>query len=133
MLNVTTHTLRLANDKVRRRAHRWIDAAPVGCIVRFDPEPKRSLEQNSKLWAMLSDVASQVEHNGRKHTPEAWKFLFMHACGHETRFEMGLSGEFFPVGFRSSALSVREMAELIEFIYAYGAEKQVRWKERGYV
>ena len=44
----------------------------------------------------------------------------MHACGFEVAFQMGLNGEPFPTGWRTSRLSKRQMAELITFIAAYG-------------
>lgn len=81
---------------------------------------------------MLGDISKQVEHAGMKHTPETWKALFMHSLGYETRFLSGLDGEPFPAGFRSSQLSVKEMAELITFIDAWGAENGVLWSERGF-
>ena len=66
---------------------------------------------------------------GRRHTPEVWKALFMNACGHDVQFETGLNGSPFPVGFRSSRLSKGQMSELIEFIYAKGAEWGVEWSD----
>ena len=107
----------------REQAHRLVDAAPVGAVMSI-AMPKRSAEQNSKLWAALSDI-SRAMPGGRKHTPETWKALFMHAMGHQSRFEMGLNGEPFPAGFRSSQLSKAQMSEMIEFILAWGAEHGV--------
>lgn len=120
-------TVILAGPMQRGLAKRLIDEAPAGCVVNV-ALPKRSLDQNARLWAMLSDI-SRTCPDGRKHTPEVWKTLFMHALGHETRFEMGLNGEPFPVGFRSSKLSVREMADLITFVSEYGDRHGVRWSE----
>ncbi len=107
----------------REQAHRLVDAAPIGAVMSI-ALPKRSTEQNSKLWAALSDI-SRAMPGGRKHTPETWKALFMHAMGHQSRFEMGLNGEPFPAGFRSSQLNKSQMSELIEFILAWGAEHGV--------
>lgn len=107
----------------RDQAHRLIDAAPVGAVMTIAPA-KRSGEQNSRFWAMLSDI-SRAKPDGRKHTPETWKQLFMHAMGYATRFEMGLNGEPFPIGFRSSQLSVGEMSDLMEFMSAWAAEKGI--------
>lgn len=129
---MTTHTLKLSQDRVRALAHAWIDAAPEGTVVKFQPEPTRSLEQNAKLWAMLGDISKQVLHNGKHRSPESWKLLMMHALKYECAFEIGLNGEPFPVGFRSSQLGVKQMAELISWIYAYGAENGVVWSERGW-
>ncbi len=126
------HTLRLANAKVRALARKWLQAAPEGCIIVFKPEPKRTDIQNAKLWAMLHDISKQVQHNGKNHSPETWKQLAMHALGHEVVFQIGLNDEVFPVGFRSSRLTVRQMADLIEWLCAYGAEQGVKWSERGF-
>ena len=104
-----------------------VRAAPPDAVVQISP-PKRTPDQNALFWALLSDL-SRAKPDGRKHTPEAWKALVMHACGYEARFEMGLNGEPFPVGFRSSRLSKSQMSDLIEFIYAYGARHGVRWSE----
>lgn len=105
-----------------------IDKAPTGSVVKIQ-EAKRSLDQNSKLWAMLSDV-SRAKPEGREHTTEVWKCLFMSACGWQVQFENGLDGTPFPVGFRSSRMTKEQMSELIEFIYEYGARHGVPWTEK---
>lgn len=112
----------------RHPVHNLIDAAPLGAIVNVK-QPRRTLDQNAKFWAMLSDVSRQCEHNGRKFTPDDWKALFMHACEHEVRFILGLNGEPFPVGFRSSKLSKGQMADLITFILQWGDEQGVCWSD----
>lgn len=109
-------------------AHHWVDAAPQGTVVTFR-KPGRTIPQNARMWSMLAEVSQQAEHNGRKFSPEDWKCLFLHAFGHEARFMVGLSGEPFPVGFRSSKLSKDQMGELMEFIAAWGAENGVRFTE----
>jgi len=121
------HTVILDGPRARANAHRLIDAAPFGSVMNVRAA-KRTLEQNDKMWAMLTDV-SRAKPEGRMHTPDTWKALFMQACGHAVHFEMGLSGEPFPVGFRSSRLSKAQMSELIEFILAWGTEKGVPWSD----
>lgn len=69
------HVLTLANETIRARAIRWIQGLPVGTKVEFKP-PSRSLDQNAKLWACLTDVSRQVEWYGQKLTPEEWKDVF---------------------------------------------------------
>lgn len=120
-------TIRLIGNSQRRFAHELIDKAPAGAIVNIK-EAKRSNDQNSKLWAMLSDV-SRAKPLGRKHTPEVWKCLFMQACGHETQFEIGIDGRPFPTGFSSSKMNVQQMADLITFIIQWGDEQGVIWSE----
>ena len=103
----------------------WIAKAPKGTTVTFK-SPKRTISQNARLWAVLSDVSEQADHNGVKYTPEQWKALFMHACKHEVGFMQGLNGEPFPTGFRSSRLTKDQMSELMEFMNAWCAEKGVK-------
>lgn len=124
---MTGHTQILWSPQARDRAKRLIEAAPLNAIVTVKP-PKRTIPQNSKLWAMLSDV-SAAKPEGREHIPEVWKELFMHALGHATRFEMGLDGQPFPCGFKSSRLTKAQMSDLIEVIYEYGARHDIQWTE----
>ena len=126
------HPIKLASDKQRALAKAYVDKMPDGGIIRFDPEPKRSIEQNAKMWAMLGDIAKQAEHMGHRQSPETWKALFMHACGHEVRFISGLNGEPFPAGFRSSQLTVPQMSELIEFMHYWAAQNGIQFVERGF-
>lgn len=117
----------LRGESQRSFAKDLIDKAPKNAVVNIR-EGKRTTEQNDKMWAMISDV-SRAKPDGRMATPETWKALFMHACGHEVQFVLGLNEEPFPVGFRSSRLSVGQMADLITFIYQFGDEHEVRWTE----
>ena len=109
----------------RERAAKWAQQAPSGTRIEFKAM-KRTLPQNDRMWAMLTDVAAQKEHAGRKYTPDQWKVLFMHACGREVQFIPSLDGStFIPWGNRSSDLSKAEMSELIEFMFSWGAENGV--------
>jgi hypothetical protein len=120
-------TVRLVGVAQREFAHRLIDKAPRGAVLNVR-EASRSGEQNAKMWAMISDV-SRAKPEGRTHTAETWKALFMSACGHAVQFENGLNGQPFPIGFRSSRLNKLQMSELIETIYEYGARHGVVWSE----
>ena len=117
------HTVILNSLARRFWAKRLIDAAPDYAVATIKAAD-RSLDQNAKLWAMISDISTAMP-DGRRHTPEVWKCLFMSACGHAVQFENGLDGAPFPIGFRSSRLSKFQMSELIEFITAYAAQKGV--------
>ena len=118
-----TQTVVIDSQYRRDLAHKLVAAAPVGAVMTISPA-KRTTDQNARFWAMLSDI-SRAKPEGRVHTPEAWKALFMHALGHSVRFEMGLNGEPFPVGFRSSQLTKAQMSDLMEFMSAWAAEKGV--------
>ena len=108
----------------RHRAHSWVEQAPEGTRVEFKKE-KRTLEQNAKLWALLTDIASQKEHAGRKYPTEIWKTLFVHAWQKEVRMIPSLDGQGILPLLRTSDLSKEEMSELLEFIVAWGAENSV--------
>lgn len=129
---MTMHPIKLAGATQRRLAHSYVDAMPVGGVIRFEPEPKRSMDQNAKLWAMLGDISKQAQHNGRTYRPEVWKVLFLSALGKQPEFIMGLEGEAVPVGFRSSHMTVAQMSDLIEFICAWAAENGITFKDRGF-
>jgi hypothetical protein len=112
-------------DIDRRRAAAWAMKAERGMRVEFKGA-KRTLPQNDRMWAMLTDIATQKEHAGRRYTPDQWKVLFMHACGREVQFIPALDGStFIPWGQSSSDLSKQEMSDLIEFMFSWGAENGV--------
>jgi hypothetical protein len=124
---MTGQTIRLTNASNRSRAALLCHQAPVGAVVNIRPAT-RSGEQNSKMWAMLSDIA-RAKPQGRELTTDKWKALFMDAIGIPADWEPGLDGGVVNVGYRSSRLSKEKMSEMIEQIYAYGAEHGVEWSE----
>jgi hypothetical protein len=76
---------------------------------------------------MLTDIARQKEHFGRKYDAETWKCLMMHAWGREVKFIPSADGEgVVPLLYRSSDLTKEEMTELMEFMSAWCADNGVR-------
>jgi hypothetical protein len=123
-----TQTVILASQAQRDLAKRMIDAAPERGVVKIS-EPTRNNDQNARMWAMLSDV-SRAKPEGRMWPPETWKAAFMHSLGHQVQFADGLDGSGpFPLGFRTSRLTVRQMADLITVIGEYGDRHGVAWSE----
>lgn len=120
-----THRVILTNAFSRERFKRIVDQAPPGYVGEVR-EQKRTVDQNSRLWALLTDV-SLSKPLGRRHTPEEWKAIFMAACGWEVLFLEGLDGRPFPQGFRSSQLTKSQMTTLQDFIEAWGSENGVVW------
>ena len=112
----------------RDEIDRILDAAPKGTRVEIK-DPKRTVPQNAMMWLLLSEIALQKTHHGRRYTPDQWKAIFMHAIGREITFIPSLEGEtIIPWGNRSSDLSKAEMSDLIEFIKAWGAEHGVEFR-----
>lgn len=121
-------TVILATDRQRDTARRLIDRAPPGAVVNIR-EATRSPDQNAKMWAMLSDIA-RAKPMGRSLSSEIWKCLFMDDLGFKAKWEPGLDGDgVINVGYRSSRLTRRQMSDLIERMYAFGAEHGVLWSE----
>lgn len=118
----------LTTHEVRQRAIRWILAAPHGMRVEFR-EPKRSDDQNKKLWASLADISRQVEWYGIHLPPEDWKDVFT-ASLRKARVVPGIdAGTFVPLGMRTSDMTKKEMGDLLELIMAFGAERGVTFHD----
>jgi hypothetical protein len=123
-------TVILRGQSQRLFAKNLIDRAPVDAVVTVR-EAARTLDQNALMWSLISDV-SRAKPEGRMHTPEVWKCLFLSACGHAVQFEVGLDGKPFPVGFHSSRLNKAQMSDLLDFIQEYGARHNVNWTTPDY-
>jgi hypothetical protein len=121
------HTIRLTSASARKEARRLIDAAPAGFVMAIR-EPVRSLEQNDYMWEILGKI-SRAKPMGIVETPDGWKALAMHACGHEVAFMQGLDGRPFPVGFRSSKMTKEQMSQLIDWLLVFCAEQGVTLNE----
>ena len=116
---------RLAHAEARRRAVAAVTIAPDFWIVRVSP-PTRTLEQNAKLHALLGDIAERREWANKKWDIEAWKRLLVgawsRAQGSAVQMLPALDGAGVEVIYRqTSALSVAEVADLIDWIEAWDA------------
>ncbi len=124
-------TIILNSDVRRIQAHRLIERAPPGSILRVDA-PRRSLPQNARLHAMITDVARQIEWAGAKRTVEAWKDIFtaaLRSATHGLDVVPGLNGGFVLLGMHTSNMSKAEMGDLMTFIEAWGAENGVAFSD----
>jgi hypothetical protein len=90
---------------------------------------KRTLAQNSKMWAMLADISRQVEWHGRWLSPEDWKIIFSAALMKQESVPSLDGTGFVVLGVQTSKFSTTLMSELIEIMYAFGAEHEVEWSE----
>lgn len=115
-------TLNTAADRAKATA--WIAKAPDGTRVEFKAS-KRSLPQNDRLWAALTEISQQVEWYGQKLSAEDWKDMFT-ASLRKARVVPGLdTGSFVPLGMRTSDMSKQEFSDLLELVAAFAAERGV--------
>lgn len=116
------HAITIRNELDRAKVMNWLKGAAYGYRVEVR-ERKRTDDQNDRFWAMLAACARHGSIAGRRFTAEQWKVIHMQAMGHQSDFLPTRDGTgFFPSGFRSSLLSVREMSDLQTSIEAWAAE-----------
>lgn len=109
----------------RQRACAWATNAPVGTRVEFK-EIKRSLPQNDRMWAMLTEISKATDCHGIELTPDEWKVWFMDALSGELRVVPNMAGTgFVHLGRRSSQLSRAEMGDLMELIEMFAAQRGI--------
>lgn len=119
------------NPRTRALAAERLSKAPDGWVMELR-DRTRSTEQNSALWASLTDVSVQVEWHGVRLSPEDWKLVFMDALNQEMRLVPNVSGTgFINLGRSSSKLTKQEFSDLLELIRAFGSEKGVVWSDEG--
>jgi hypothetical protein len=137
---MSTFILKTENARSRMSAA-WANACQfleLGRPVKIEvteAKPTRTLEQNSRLWALLTDVSRQVQWpvDGKlQHlSPEEWKEIFTAALRKGQRVAQGIEGGFVMLGSRTSRMSIGEMVDLQTLIEAFGIEHGVKWHDKG--
>lgn len=118
-------TIILRGQEDRLRAVAWAQKAPAGTRVEFKAV-KRTIPQNDRMWAMLTDIATQLPWHGIKLKPDDWKLIFLDALKRELRMVPNLDGTgFVNLGRSSSDLSKDEMSGMIDLMHEFGARHGV--------
>lgn len=102
----------------------------------------RSIKQNRRMWALLTDVSKQVEwpihypdtdNEWRMEylDPEEWKDILSSGLRKEQRAAAGIGGGLVLLGQRTSKMTIKEMMELQDFIEYFGNERGVIWCSLG--
>lgn len=91
-------------------------------------EQARNTEQNRLMWAILQEISDAVDWYGKKLTPDEWKSVFS-ASLKQQKVVPGLDGGFVVCAQSTSRMGKREFSDLIELIFAFGAEKGVRFPD----
>lgn len=120
---------RFVHNEARRRAADYCMIAPEGSIAEFK-DATRTLEQNAKMWPMLEDISKQVEWYKNWLTEDEWKDFFS-AIILKQKVVPNMEGTgFIAVGGRTSKMGKRMFSEMIELMYAFGADYDVVWSEK---
>lgn len=95
-------------------------------------QEKRSDAENRMLHAMLGHIAKHMTWAGAKRDSETWKRLltaaWLRARGEPIEMLPALDGCGVDIVFRrTSSLTRKECAELIEFIFAWGCENDIHF------
>jgi hypothetical protein len=121
-------TVILNGPKSRSDAANLCRVAPAGSVCKISA-PRRTNDQNALMWSLLSELA-RAKPEGRELPAETWKCLVMSEAGFESVWERSLDGRgMVPVGFKSSRLTKGEFSDVIEAIYAYGAEHGIEFSD----
>ena len=91
----------------------------------------RSSAQNRRLWAMLGEIAAQVDWYGQKLSADDWKHI-LSASLKKQRAVAGIDGGFVVLGLSTSKMGKAEMSELQDLMEAFGAEHGVKFSAVGY-
>ena len=117
---------RLVHAEARRRAIEAVRDAPDGWEVRIS-EPKRSLDQNARLHALIQEIAETHTYMGKKLPMESWKALFVSghsiATKHGGEVVLGIEGEFVAIRESTATMSKARSSSLIDYIQAWQAHE----------
>lgn len=114
--------------------------AEIGNVVRIT-EPQKKREQEEKYHAMIGDIARQVKFLDRYWHQDDMKRLLVDAFAdemrqagtplhHDMRVVPSFDGQrIVQLGIQTSDFYVKEAAQFIEFLYAYGAHHNVIWSK----
>jgi len=120
--------VKIQNELDRRKVATWAKNVKAGTVVEFRSQT-RSNDQNALMWSLLTQISKQVEWFGKMRSPEDWKDLTTAAL-RGAEFVPGITpGTIVPLGMRTSQMSAAEISELIESLYAFGAERGVHFRE----
>lgn len=129
-------TFLLRSDNIRQNCISAIQQLPANPDKPFEiviQERKRTTDQNRRMWPLLHDLSRQVEWYGQKYTPDDWKDLITalvaKSKNEQQRTAPGIGGGVVMFGSRTSKMRVSEMVEVIEVIYWFGTEQNVKFSD----
>ena len=114
-----------AIERAWRHAKGWLCAGGGRLVLEIKPET-RSDAQNRLLHALFGYISKNMEWAGKKRDTETWKRLLVaawcRAKNEQVEILPAIDGHGIDIVFRkTSKLTTAECADLIEFIFAWGA------------
>ncbi|MHB1938449.1 MAG: recombination protein NinB, partial [Acidobacteriaceae bacterium] len=111
---------------------------PLHEVVIRPYQARRDNAVNAALHAILTDISEQVEWHGVKLSVVVWKRLCMASWlrerGEQPQLIPALDGAGFDIVFeRTSQLSQKQCAELVQWCECFGAEQGVKFKAPDYL
>lgn len=117
----------LWTDKIRADVCDLINKLPKTTRVTIFPQ-RRTLPQNARMWAMLTDIATQLQWHGLWLSTDDWKLIFMASLNTESRLVPNLDGDgFVDLGRSTSELTIGEMGDLMALMDAFAANHGVKF------
>lgn len=129
-------TFILRTERDRQFALKYVQTSPFGLQVKVG-KPNRTEKQNRHLHALLGDIAAQLpwpQDTGEIHDIEWWKRATTLQWLIDAKSQPDLIGSLDGLQFamllpHTSDLTTAQLALYIEWLYAFGAQSGVTFKE----
>lgn len=119
-------------DRMATIARGMLDGGPIELSLS-EYQNKRTQAQNKLYWSIMTDLAEQVPVtiDGKKcrATKEDWSVILTAGLHKHQRIAEGIDGGIVFLSMRTSNMRIKDMQELIELAYHFGAERGVKWRE----
>tara|TARA_R110000868_G_scaffold253192_1_gene509870 strand:+ start:309 stop:680 length:372 start_codon:yes stop_codon:yes gene_type:complete len=108
--------------------NQYTDEEAIELLKKLIKRNKRTPAQNKKMQAMLGDISDQVEWDGEHLTKTDWKWMLT-ASLRGQRVVRAIDFGFVYLGEPTSTMTKKHISQLIELMYAFGAQHDVIWTE----
>jgi len=122
-------SIKSALDWVFQLVTKGLAGGAVEIIIRRYEEG-RSNPQNAKQWAMYTDIAEQLQWHGNTLSKDDWKILLTNEWKPQSIVPSISGNGFCVLNASTSKSSKKDMADLIEIVYAFGSQMGVKWSKQ---
>jgi|TARA_R110002153_G_scaffold50226_1_gene141266 hypothetical protein len=124
IFSVTNNNVADVIPRISQMINKGLFAGEVVCTLS---RPLRTPKQNDKLHPIIRDVKTQVEWMNLI-TEDEWRQFFTGIIQGQKPVPIP-EGGIIMVGGSSRELKKKQMSDCIEYIYAFGSERQVKWSQ----